>query len=295
VATAVIPGISLGNFETPTGGFSHANRLFVFATTGVLRQGAQTFPQHSVLASASDAHDNFEPWFFVSSRDDTVDTPLTGGEFINVAPWKIHNDDWLGLPGNAPPGGAGVVLVGSGKYRASAAYLAYLPLPPGEPPRKADMRYLAGFGLFEPGFGPNGPPVWSDSESDSVPLFDDVLGELSFVWNADLSRWLIAYNGCFAGHCGILLRSAPRAWGPWSLTPQMIFESVRDGAQGVYMFECGPYRPYIISRYNNFDPQAQAATIYYTLSNGSCRADNDASEPRYQVHLMKSRLRLVGK
>jgi hypothetical protein len=168
-----------------------------------------------------------------------------------------------------------------------------MPLPPGEIPRKQDLRYLKGFGLFEPGFGPTGPPDWSESESDATPLFEDgQIGELSFAFHSDLGRWLLVYNGCATGQCGILLRSAPRAWGPWT-GPQLIFESVRDGAQGKYMFECGPYGPYMIARYNRFDPVSGKATIYYTLSNGSCRVDNDASEPRYQVHLMRSDLRLV--
>ena len=292
----VIPGISLGNFETPTSGFSHANRLFVFATTGIFREGTDKFPQNSVLASAEDAHNNFNLCFFNSSRHDPVDTPQTGGKFINVAPWKIRNDDWPGLPDNAAPGGEGLLMAGSGKYRRSSPYLAYMPLRPGEIPRRTDLRYLKGFSLFEPGFGPSGPPVWSESESDSIPLFDDPqIGELSFVFNSALGRWLFVYNGCADGKCGILLRSAPRAWGPWSAVPQLMFESVRDGAQGKYMFECAPYGPYVISRYDRFDPVSKNATIYYTLSNGSCRQDNDNSEPRYQVHLMKSDLRLVPK
>jgi hypothetical protein len=48
----------------------------------------------------------------------------------------------------------------------------------------------------------------------------------------------------------------------------------------------------VISRYDQWDAPSQQATFYYTLSNGSCSSDN--SEPRYQVHLMKSTLRLVN-
>lgn len=81
------------------------------------------------------------------------------------------------------------------------------------------------------------------------------------------------------------------ALGPWS-EPQLIFNSIREGAQGKYMFECGPYGAYVISRYDRWDPSSQLATFYYTLSNGSCIDDN--SEPRYQVHLMKSTLQLVN-
>jgi hypothetical protein len=59
------------------------------------------------------------------------------------------------------------------------------------------------------------------------------------------------------------------------------------------MFECGPYGPYVVSRYNQWDPTTKQATIFYTLSNGNCVGD--PSEPRYQVHLMKSQVRLISK
>jgi hypothetical protein len=287
----VIPGISLGNFEVPTGGFSHAGRIFVFATTGILRIADPPFMENSVLASATDAHNNFDLAYFVSHRDDNVDTPATGGKFINVAPFVINNDDWPGLPDTAQPGGQGLLMAGTGAYRRSPPYLAYAPLPDGQTPAQSDWRYLHGFFLWEPGFGPNGPPDWSTQESDAVPMFDDAIGEISYCYDAGLKRWLIVYGGCASDACGIVLRSAPMPWGPWS-EPQLIFNSVREGAQGKYMFECGPYGAYVISRYDRWDGDAQQATFYYTLSNGSCTSDN--SEPRYQVHLMKSTLQLVN-
>jgi hypothetical protein len=250
-----------------------------------------TFMENSVLASADDAHNNFNLEYFVSHRDDNVDTPRTGGKFINVSPVAINNDDWPGLPDTAERGGQGLLMAGTGSFRRSAPYLAYAPLPFGQAPPQAGWRYLQGFLLWEPGFGPNGPPAWSAAESDATPMFDDPIGEISYCFNAGLRRWLIVYGGCSPAGCGIVLRSAPMPWGPWS-EPQLIFNSVRQGAQGVYMFECGPYGAYVISRYDRWDPAAQEATFYYTLSNGSCNGNN---EPRYQVHLMKSKLKLVSK
>jgi len=50
------------------------------------------------------------------------------------------------------------------------------------------------------------------------------------------------------------------------------------------MFECGPYGPYVIARYNQWDVASKQATIYYTLSNeGDCDGGGP-NEPRYQVH-----------
>jgi hypothetical protein len=288
----VIPGISLGTFEVPTGGFSHAGRLFVFATTGVLKIGESTFMENSVLASADDAHNNFDLAYFVSHRDDNVDTPAMGGKFINIAPFVINNDDWPGLPDTAQRGGQGLLMAGTGAYRSSAPYLTYAPLPDGQPPAETNWRYLHGFLLWEPGFGPNGPPNWSALESDAEPMFNDPIGEISYCYNAGLKRWLILYGGCSPTGCGIVLRSAPMPWGPWSES-QLIFNSEREGAQGKYMFECGPYGAYVISRYDQWDPAAQITTFYFTLSNGACPGSNN-EEPHYQVHLMKTSLQLVN-
>jgi hypothetical protein len=288
----VIPGISLEVLEVPTGGFSHAGRLFVFATTGVLNIGEVSFMENSVLASADDAHNNFDLAYFVSHRDDNVDSPAMGGKFINVAPFVITNDDWPGLPDTAQRGGQGLLMAGTGAYRASAPYLAYAPLPDGQGPAQTDWRYLQGFLLWEPGFGPNGPPNWSTFESDAAPMFDERIGEISYCYNAGLKRLLILYGGCSPAGCGIALRSALMPWGPW-LAPQLIFNSLREGAQGKYMFECGPYGAYVISRYDRWDPAAQIATFYYTLSNGACPPDNN-EQPHYQVRLMKSSLQLVN-
>lgn len=90
-----------------------------------------------------------------------------------------------------------------------------------------------------PGFGPNGPPNWSTAETDAALLFTDQIGEISYSFHIGLKRWLIVYGGCATDGCGIVLRSAPMPWGPWS-GAQLLFNTQREGAQGKYMFECGP-------------------------------------------------------
>jgi hypothetical protein len=289
----IIPGISLEAFETPTGGFSYGGRIYVFATTDHQTINNSEYIEKSVLASATDAHNDFDLAYYVSERNDAAESPAAGGKFITVSPVVINNDDWPGLPSNAQPGGQGLLMAGSGAYRHSAPYLAYAPLAGGQCPAKGDWRYLRGFGVWEPGYGPSGPPNWDTDEYVATPLFADAeIGEISFSFHAGLGRWLLVYGGCAGDGCGIVLRSAPMPWGPYS-EPQLIFNSVREGAQGVYMFECGPYAACVISRYNLWDPATQQATFYYTLSNGCCPAQ-PCSEPRYQVHQMKSTLRLVN-
>ena len=277
----IITGVSLedgGGFNVPSGGFSYEGRIYVFATTGHVVVGGADYMKNSVLASAIDAHSDFDLAYFVSHRDDTVDSPAMGGKFINVSPFVINNNDWPGLPDNAEIDGSGLLMAGSGAYRQSAPYLAYAPLPGEQGPAQSEWRYLQRFAPWEPGYGPSGRPIWSGLESDAMPMFDAQIGEISFSFHAGLGRWLLVYSGCASAGCDIVLRSAPMPWGPWS-EPQLIFNSVRECAQGVYMFEDGPYGAYVISRYNSWDPIHQLATFYYTLSNGG-----PGSEPRYQVH-----------
>jgi hypothetical protein len=290
----IIPGVSLEAFETPVGGFGHGGRIYVFATTNYRKINNVDCMEDSVLASAIDAHNDFDLAYYVSHRDDTVDTPAMGGKFISVSPVVINNNDWAGLPDNAEPDGQGLLMAGSGAYRRSAPYLAYAPLRYEQGPVQSEWSYLQGFEPWEPGYGPSGRPIWSGLESGAMPMFDAQIGEISYSFHAGLGRWLLVYGGCAgntADSCGIVLRSAPMPWGPWS-EPQLIFDSQREGAQGVYMFECGPYGAYVISRYNTWDPASQQATFYYTLSNGCCISG--CSEPRYQVHQMKSTLQLVN-
>jgi hypothetical protein len=255
----VIPGVSLGYFEVPSGGFSHAGRLFVFATTDHFSERGPDkkltdYMGRSVLASARDAGENFERHYDVSNCNTTC-------RFINVSPWKVNNDDWPGLPDNAWSSHQGLLMMGSGRYRESDPYLAYVPLVDLDVPSRERWRYFRGL-------DPHNQPVWTDQEFQAAPVFfDNVFGELSFVWNPFLRRWLLLY----ASPPGIWMRSSEQPWGPWT-APQLLFE----GGGGVYA-------PYVISRYNRYNPASGEATLYFTMSVWEL----------YQVMLMKSTLRLA--
>jgi DNA invertase Pin-like site-specific DNA recombinase len=62
-----------------------------------------------------------------------------GGRFINVSPVIVHNSTLPGLPDAA---GDGLLVFGSGLYRASNPYLCYLPLSAVED--QSQRRYFAG-------------------------------------------------------------------------------------------------------------------------------------------------------
>jgi len=286
----VIPGISLEGFEVPSGGFSHAGRLFVFATTDhehidVPRTDGIDVMLSSVLASAPDAHQDFSLEYFVEKKG-TYDL----ARFINISPFKVANDTLAGaLPDNAQANGEGLLLVGSGAYRMSDAFLAYVPLPPGRRPELSEWRFFGGMFFSSPGDPEGGRPIWltREEEENTLPIVSDPqLGELSFCWNPFLKRWLLVYNARYGSIGGIWLRSAKWPWGPWS-KPQLLFDDEQGHLLRDPFIDAGgaAYGPYLISRYNKWDSLSQRATIYYTMSTWR----------PYQVMLMKSQLQLVSR
>jgi hypothetical protein len=276
--------LSLEAFEVPSGGFSHAGRLFVFATTDHDSIDGRDVMLSSVLASGIDAHQDFSLEYFVEQKG-TYDL----ARFINISPFKIANQTFLGaLPDNAQPDGEGLFLAASGDYRASNAYLAYVPLFQDQVPQLAGWRFFGGMFFSSPGDPEGGAPIWltPEEKENTIPIVSETqLGELSFCWNPFLKRWLLVYAGGYRGIGGVWLRSARWPWGPWS-EPQLLFNN-EDGhllRDPFIDFGGAAYAPYVISRYNKWDPLLQRATIYYTMSTWK----------PYQVMLMKSQLELVS-
>jgi hypothetical protein len=302
-----IPGVSQDGLEVPSGGFSHAGRLYVFATTGKYTDTPRTiglgkndeYMGRSLLVSATDWR---QPFTVVPGHERISDRSLeaAGGlKFINIAPWKVRNSTLRHLPANAVPGGEGLIMLASGRYQESQPYLAYVPLPPGGHPVFSEWRYLEGLG------GPCGPPVWSAAQSAAMPLWDDspyyppgpglppvpenagVIGEISLAYVPQLRLWICLYGG----GARILARTAPNPWGPWS-APIELFNYFRDHAKPDdaddprprFMSDSGwaVYGGYIVPRFTEAHPGGQA-TIYYAMSTWS----------PYQAFLMRSRVTLV--
>lgn len=267
-----VPGITLGGFEVPTGGFSDGHAMYVFFTTD---HSEAKVMGRSVLAVSRDEGQSFSLLYTVSSE-----------KFINIAPVVVEAEATPGLPIHS---GRGVLLWGSGTYRRSNPYLAFLSLEEVENPQA--LRYFAG--LDE-----SGAPRWSAQEAEAIPLFEQpCLGEISVAWNPFLARWMMLYN-CPEPR-GINLRVAEQPWGPWS-QPEVIFNPVRDQGYCHFMHvswqtkTCdsvhdpgrentngGEYGPYIIAPLTTGDDSG--STIYYTLSTWN----------PYNVMLMSSRITLT--
>jgi hypothetical protein len=271
-ARATIPGVSLADFEVPSGGFSANGKVYAFYTTDAFT-GGKTMGR-SVLASATAI--GATSFVYSASTD----------RFINISPTVVENADIAGLPATE---GQGVLLFGSGNYRVSSVSLAFVPTAAVED--RTAWRFFTG---FEPG---SDVPAWSANETDAQLLFDHpCVGELSVTWNPYLGQWLMLYN-CDLPPYAIVMRTAEKPWGPWS-PPASLFDPARDpgychfihaavnppcdvvsdpGREDVFG---GPYGPYVIPRFTS--GLGRESTVYFTMSTWN----------PYETMLMRSTLQV---
>jgi hypothetical protein len=214
----------------------------------------------SVMAVSVDNGQTFQKLYNLSNLSQ-------GGKFINVSMVEVDGR----LFANLPPEPC-VLIWGSGLYRQSDVFLAYV--PSAQMANKTAIRYFSG--LFDQA------PVWSANESNAVSLFNPpelLVGEFSVTYSQTLAQWIMLYNAGPQIH----LRSASLPWGPWSGQPTVIFDGWRDHALGQYMHVQtafgqydvfsdpgqqqtwgGPYGPYLIPRF--FHGDQNRLTIVYTMS-----------------------------
>jgi hypothetical protein len=302
-APLAVHDVSLPQFNVPTGVFEWDGRVYVFVTTDY--QSDADPMRRSVLGSAVNPANEFVN----HGNIDVEGAPGVGApdydfRFINISPWVIANDDWSGLPDNALPGQYGVLLCGSGKYRASSPYLAYVPIEQVTSPRTG-WRYFS-----RTVTDINGNP-WSADLTEASPLFNDpVIGELSLSYHPDLQKWLLLYNNNNPpGGDKIVIRSATVPWRQWSgpdphnpsdsyPDPCVLFP-LADG-QGKFIHKSGEddldllppakpgkdggvYGPYLVSRWNRWDRIAQREQVYFVMS----------TWVPYQPQLMRAQLDLI--
>lgn len=208
----IVQGIKQGAFEVPLDGFSHQGRMFGFFSTDHRSVGDAELMGRSVLA--------------VSENDGYEFTPLVSfsrNKFINVSVEHAFLDAAQSRVLRWAEGAEVLWVWGSGRYRASPAYLAAVDLEgllgalrlrrADGPIALTDINDDTGPVRFFAGTDTN--IRWSPHEPDAVPLFcAGDIGELSGRRNAIFNRYFLTYNS--GNPRGIMLRHAPHPWGPWS-------------------------------------------------------------------------------
>ncbi|KAK5399162.1 hypothetical protein LTR06_011508, partial [Exophiala xenobiotica] len=251
-----VNGIDQRGFCVPPAGISMGpTQMYVFFTTD--HRGDGSFGDtmgRSVLARSSDGGLTFGSPLYDLSLD----------KFINMSLQLVNHDSYPGLPG---PQGKGILMWGSGSYRRSNVYLAYVPADQIED--RSAFSFFAGGGPAQ--------PLWSAKESDAVPvILSGSVGELCVRWNAVIRRFVLLYNA--DNPVGILERQAVLPWGPWT-GPQNIFDlgcafgqyiHIADGSDGLSdpgkeAQGSGFYGPYMIDRYTK--PNSDGSSrVFFVLS-----------------------------
>ena len=257
-----IPGVALGGFEVPNGGFSAGGHMYGFYTTDHKFESRGVVMGRCVLGRSDDGRVWKKIYDFSSDK------------FINVSPEVV---DAAKVPGLPTSKGMGLVMWASSKeYRRSSPCLAFVPLDKVED--HSAIRYWDG-------------AAWKENEADSKPLFThDQVGELSVAWCAQLGKWLMLYNS--GQPRGILMRTADQPTGPWT-EPTVLFDPKQGYGKFMHIGNGtdrmndpgrekeygGEYAPYMIPRF--FKKTAQGATIYFVMSTWN----------PYAVVLMKAELK----
>jgi hypothetical protein len=233
--------------------------MYVFFTTDpIMDPGTWNVSMgRCVLARSDDGGKTFGSSLFDLSR----------GKFINLSLQLVECRDHPGLPMRF---GQGLLIWGSGRYRASNVYLGFVPL--------ASIEDRSTY-LFYNGLAPNDSlPVWVADESQAVPLFlDGSIGEFCVRWNPFLREFVMAYN------CDnlpwIRTRQSATPWGTWT-EAESIFDygaaigpggflhnpALNDGLSDPNTNDPGlVYAPYFIEPYTRGNPD-QSTTMFYVLS-----------------------------
>ena len=295
----------LKNFETPTGGFSHAGRLWAF-----LNKKVEGTPNtQTLLASADDQRHDFQLHYsltYVANQGGPPPPPgLAGHHLLSLAGSRVVNSaDWPQLKSQA----AECLLICGQAFGPERAHLAYVDLPLDTPhvasqhdATQLKVKYFAGLES-------NGLPRWDDDPTLAQQLFElhKAVTFVSYSWVPGLNRWLAMYTEArpFDEHWNpdhdpgeppwrrpIVVRSAPAPWGPWSERMPLVYpaeayanhwltdparEGLGPGGIGGWL-----YCPALVERFTRWDPETHTATIHYLVS---------AGDP-YHVHLMRAALR----
>lgn len=274
------PGVRMGAFETPTGGITVNDRMYVAVRTN----HSQDWSTDRAVLTQFIPPATFKPLRTISQA------PV--GHFLTIT---MRNEPAAGVPG-LPPGGPWIFTWGTGKYRKSDVYLSITPAANFE---------NNGRTLYFSGLNADGKPGWSPKESESEPVIrNGTLADVSVIWNRELGLWLMTYDSRPPAQRGILFTYSTTPWGPWS-APQIVFNAFRDG-YGKFMHNpkavpddglAGPvigipeskakdvpggeYAPYLVQRWTRV--QGDRTTVYFMMS---------VWNP-YTVELMKSEFKII--
>lgn len=276
-------GARQGEFDVPQDGFSYEENAFVFFSTDHGKHGKTM--GRSVLTRCRNAMTNFAGTEYDDPLQFFYLKEFSRRRFINCQV-QVTTPEML-RTFKAPVGGPGLLIWGTGAYRADNVYLAFLPLDTSTRyvllHTHADAATLA-FYYFAGLRG--GEPVWSNDEDEAVPLFHPAsVGELSVRYDPALGAFVMMYMSGPYDPIGeaACLRLSRTPYGPWSQRRKvfdvraegygqfiqrhkalpLLGDSIIDGRDP--LSGGGAYAPYQIPKFTQLG-SGNSVLIYYVLS-----------------------------
>jgi len=287
----VNPSVDWCEYDVPVDGFGFRENMFAFFTTDGFRVCQDnSIRNRKVMGRSILARSMEKPLDFEKSRADTplrfqYLTEFSSRKFINVSVELVGKEAIEAY--HLPAVEEGLLIWGTGAYRADNVYLAFLSLDNSQKIENLFMHkefLLSALDVWYFTGSDIGLPRWSKHEDDAVPLFfPAAIGELSVRWNSLLGQWVMMYMPGPRDPIGLVvsLRTSQTPWGPWSQR-RAVFDWGRDGLGkfihrhnsddelGDFIFDAqssgggGAYAPYQLPHHSRLTMEGVA--LYYVLS-----------------------------
>jgi len=176
--------------------------------------------------------------------------------YASVAKSADHGENWTLLDDVKWPGDSNFIQVSPYRVQAGKqpAELYFWCIKAGRfggvqlmKVAETDIENLAAYRYYA-GKDDKGNPVWSTDLNEAETVVDDLVGELSVVWNPYLERWLMTYSK----EGRVVIREGLAPWGPWGETIDVVHPADYPGL----------YAPFM----NDLYTEDGGRTIYFTLS-----------------------------
>ena len=205
-------GVTGGCLEVPHGGFEYQGVMYMFFVTNVRLNGIGPHGElsghgRSVLAKRREDKEGSDFSYlydFSEYREEPAWYPDTRGAFMVTSPVVVDSTQVPDLPKQ----GKGILIFGTGFYRYSRVYLAYIHLDDIEKRKRSGWgRYVPAEAYYFAGISKDNKPIWrNDWQNHSTkakPLFEiydkdgipnHYIGEVSVVWDTNTRRFYMTYD-----------------------------------------------------------------------------------------------------
>lgn len=245
-ANELIPSRKVDNVEMttiPTHGIAIGDTMYLYFMS--VRHWGEPGMWDTNYSGVARSTDDGETWEILEDLRWEGDS-----NFIQVSPYKV--DDGAG--------GVDIYFWAIPAGRFGGVKLMKVP--------EEEIELIDSYTYFT-GVDGDGAPTWSGNVEDAALVVDDLVGELSVIWNKALERWMMTYLN---GSGDVVLREGITPWGPWGKSITVMTQAGFPGLYGPfmnprYLEDDGTAFYFTISRWDPYN-------VYWMKANLVTTADN---------------------